>query len=91
MNRSPRSREASNILCSRQRSRRFSTVEAPPFTTTPNPTGGYFVIVPRRDVIELDMTVDQALKYIISMGVAPPLEKGVAPPEKEPNENSLLR
>ncbi|OAI52871.1 hypothetical protein AYO46_04280 [Betaproteobacteria bacterium SCGC AG-212-J23] len=40
--------------------------------TTPNPTGGYFVIVKRSDVIELDMTVDQALKYIISMGVAPP-------------------
>jgi uncharacterized membrane protein len=33
--------------------------------TTPNPTGGYFVI-------ELDMSVDEALKYIISMGVAPP-------------------
>jgi uncharacterized membrane protein len=42
--------------------------------TTPNPTGGYFVIVPRSDVIELDMTVDQALKYIISMGVVPPIE-----------------
>ena len=42
--------------------------------TTPNPTGGYFVIVQRKDVIELDMTVDQALKYIISMGVAPPPE-----------------
>jgi uncharacterized membrane protein len=41
--------------------------------TTPNPTGGYFVIVPRKDVIELDMTVDQALKYIISMGVVPPM------------------
>ena len=40
--------------------------------TTPNPTGGYFVIVERRRVIELDMTVDQALKYIISMGVVPP-------------------
>ncbi|HET7670577.1 MAG TPA: DUF502 domain-containing protein [Burkholderiales bacterium] len=40
--------------------------------TTPNPTGGYFVIVRRADVIELDMTVDQALKYIISMGVVPP-------------------
>src|SRR4051812_46368267 len=59
--------------------------------TTPNPTGGYFVIVPRKDVIELDMTVDQALKYIISMGVAPPLEKGAASLEKEPDENSLLR
>ncbi len=40
--------------------------------TTPNPTGGYFVIVARKDVIELDMTVDQALKYVISMGVVPP-------------------
>ena len=42
--------------------------------TTPNPTGGYFVIVKRSDMVELDMTVDQALKYIISMGVvAPPV------------------
>jgi len=40
--------------------------------TTPNPTGGYFVVVARKDVIELDMSVDEALKYIISMGVAPP-------------------
>jgi uncharacterized membrane protein len=43
--------------------------------TTPNPTGGYFVIVARSQVIELDMSVDQALKYIISMGVVPPLSK----------------
>ncbi len=40
--------------------------------TTPNPTSGYFVMVARKDVIELDMTVDEALKYVISMGVAPP-------------------
>jgi uncharacterized membrane protein len=40
--------------------------------TTPNPTGGYFVMVARKDVIELDMTVDAALKYIISMGVVSP-------------------
>ncbi|MGQ0523369.1 MAG: DUF502 domain-containing protein, partial [Betaproteobacteria bacterium] len=40
--------------------------------TTPNPTGGYFVIVKRGDVIELDMTVDAALKYIVSMGVVSP-------------------
>ena len=40
--------------------------------TTPNPTGGYFVFVARKDVIELDMSVDEALKYIISMGVVPP-------------------
>ena len=43
--------------------------------TTPNPTGGYFVVVARKDVIELDMTVDEALKYVISMGVVPPLGK----------------
>jgi uncharacterized membrane protein len=40
--------------------------------TTPNPTGGYFVMVPRDSTRELDMSVDDALKYIISMGVAPP-------------------
>jgi len=40
--------------------------------TTPNPTGGYFVIVRRADVVELEMSVDQALKYVISMGVVPP-------------------
>ena len=40
--------------------------------TTPNPTGGYFVMVPKSAVIELDMTIDEALKYIISMGVVAP-------------------
>ena len=40
--------------------------------TTPNPTGGYFVMVPRSAAVELDMTVDEALKYIISMGVVSP-------------------
>jgi uncharacterized membrane protein len=42
------------------------------YVPTTHPTGGYFVIVKRSDVIELDMSVDQALKYIISMGVVPP-------------------
>ena len=40
--------------------------------TTPNPTGGYFIIVPKTSVRELDMSVDEALKYIISMGVVAP-------------------
>jgi len=40
--------------------------------TTPNPTGGYFLMLPAKDVIELDMSVDEALKYIISMGVVAP-------------------
>ena len=44
--------------------------------TTPNPTGGYFVMMLRKDVIELDMSVDTALKYVISMGVASPNGSG---------------
>jgi uncharacterized membrane protein len=42
--------------------------------TTPNPTGGYFVMLKRADVIELEMSVDEALKYIISMGTVAPLQ-----------------
>ncbi len=40
--------------------------------TTPNPTGGYLVMLPRADCIELRMSVDDALKYIVSMGVVVP-------------------
>lgn len=40
--------------------------------TTPNPTSGFFLMMPTKDVVELDMTVDEALKYIISMGVVAP-------------------
>ena len=36
--------------------------------TTPNPTSGFFLVVPAADVIELNMSVDQALTYVISMG-----------------------
>ncbi|MBK6594676.1 MAG: DUF502 domain-containing protein [Burkholderiales bacterium] len=40
--------------------------------TTPNPTSGFFLMLPRADVIELKMSVDQALTYVISMGSVPP-------------------
>lgn len=40
--------------------------------TTPNPTSGFFLMMPAKDVVELEMTVDEALKYIISMGVVAP-------------------
>lgn len=40
--------------------------------TTPNPTGGYFVMVRKSDCVELDMSVDAALRYIVSMGVVAP-------------------
>jgi uncharacterized membrane protein len=47
--------------------------------TTPNPTSGFFLMVPRADVIELSMSVDEALKYVISMGVVAPPLPGVSP------------
>ena len=40
--------------------------------TTPNPTSGYVIIVPKKDVVVLDMEVDEALKMIISLGVVVP-------------------
>jgi uncharacterized membrane protein len=40
--------------------------------TTPNPTSGFLIMVPRSEVIELHMSVDEALKYVISMGVVGP-------------------
>ena len=45
--------------------------------TTPSPVNGFFFFVKKQDVIELDMNVDEALKYIVSMGV-------VAPPMRNP-------
>ena len=49
--------------------------------TTPNPTGGYFVLVRKSECVELEMSVDAALKYIVSMGV-------VAPPDLTAIEES---
>lgn len=43
--------------------------------TTPNPTSGFFLMMPVSEVVELDMSVDEALKYIISMGVVVPPDK----------------
>jgi uncharacterized membrane protein len=43
--------------------------------TTPNPTSGFFLMLPKSEVVALDMSVDQALKYIISMGTVAPLPK----------------
>jgi uncharacterized membrane protein len=42
--------------------------------TTPNPTSGFFLMMARDSVVELDMSVDAALKYIVSMGVVAPEE-----------------
>ena len=40
--------------------------------TTPNPTSGFIMLVPKEDVVELDMTVDEALRMVISLGVVVP-------------------
>ncbi|CDS53800.1 Transporter [Polaromonas sp. CG9_12] len=47
--------------------------------TTPNPTGGYFVMLKRAECIELKMSVDEALTYVISMGVVVPAARPVPP------------
>lgn len=50
--------------------------------TTPNPTSGFFLMLPRNQTIELNMSVDEALKYIVSMGVvAPPVGNTKLPAE----------
>jgi uncharacterized membrane protein len=43
--------------------------------TTPNPTSGFFMIVPKDSVIELSISVEDALKHIVSMGTVPPVDQ----------------
>ncbi len=50
--------------------------------TTPNPTSGFFLMVPKKDIIELDMTVEAGLRMILSTGVVIP--NGDQPPSKLP-------
>lgn len=60
--------------------------------TTPNPTSGFIIIVPRKDIVELDMDIDEALKMVISLGVVVPTwrqdELGQLPLEMPADENS---
>jgi uncharacterized membrane protein len=55
--------------------------------TTPNPTSGFFLMMPRADIIELRMSVDEALKYVISMGVVGPGDEGGPMPVAAPARN----
>jgi uncharacterized membrane protein len=52
--------------------------------TTPNPTSGFFMIVPRANTIELDMSVEEALKHIVSMGSVPPTNSSGLTVSKSP-------
>ena len=56
--------------------------------TTPNPTSGFFLMMPMEDVIELDMSVDQALTYVISMGAVAPGATPVGAPASLPPVSS---
>jgi uncharacterized membrane protein len=47
--------------------------------TTPNPTSGFFLIMPRSDVVELSMSVDEALTHVISMGAVASAEPSPVP------------
>jgi uncharacterized membrane protein len=58
--------------------------------TTPNPTSGFFLMLPKSEVVELDMSVDTALKYIVSMGVvAPQIPTGLQRNVRRPIPPSL--
>ena len=57
--------------------------------TTPNPTSGFFLMVRRADVIPLAMSVDEALKYVISMGVVAPPSRLVVEATPLPVRNSI--
>jgi uncharacterized membrane protein len=55
--------------------------------TTPNPTSGFIIMVPKDEVIELDMAVEDGLKMIISLGVAvPPWQKDELVAEQQANK-----
>jgi uncharacterized membrane protein len=53
--------------------------------TTPNPTSGFFLMMASSDVVELDMSVDEALKYIISMGVVSPVDHVTTDSNNQPH------
>jgi len=48
--------------------------------TTPNPTSGFFLMFRKDETVELDMSVDEALKYVVSMGVVVPPVRSIATP-----------
>ena len=67
----PRGEVAQRLQGAREDAGDFVSVFVP---TTPNPTSGFFLLARRADVIELNMSVHEALKYVISMGVVTPAD-----------------
>jgi uncharacterized membrane protein len=54
--------------------------------TTPNPTSGYLVFVPRRDLVVLSMSVEEGIKMVISGGIVTPPDRRKLPAETAPEE-----
>ncbi|MFM1880411.1 MAG: hypothetical protein RLZZ344_645 [Pseudomonadota bacterium] len=54
--------------------------------TTPNPTSGFFLMVPKSDVRPLAIGVDAALKYVVSMGTVPPVPPGAGRSKTLPSQ-----
>ncbi len=65
---------AGNVECCEKSGKTLITIFVP---TTPNPTSGFLIMVPEEDAVELDMSIDAALKMVISLGVVQPEVKGV--------------
>jgi uncharacterized membrane protein len=55
--------------------------------TTPNPTSGFFLMVPKTDVLPLSIGVDAALKYVVSMGTVPPAASVAGRPPSSPKQS----
>lgn len=53
--------------------------------TTPNPTAGFIMCVPREEVIFLDMSIEEGMRYIISLGVVAPGSEPGRPPAASPS------
>ncbi|HSW92918.1 MAG TPA: DUF502 domain-containing protein [Gammaproteobacteria bacterium] len=67
--------DAAPEISQRFQAEQMLTVYVP---TTPNPTSGFLLMIPRKDAVELNMSVDQALKFVISLGVVQPVNTTTA-------------
>jgi len=58
--------------------------------TSPNPTTGWYAVVPEEDVINLSISIEDAFKIIISGGIVDPTDSSIALPKSKPQDNKKL-
>ncbi|NES23634.1 MAG: DUF502 domain-containing protein [Symploca sp. SIO3E6] len=58
--------------------------------TSPNPTTGWYVVVPEDDVINLSLSIEDAFKIIISGGIVDPAESSITEPQSKPQDKKKL-